>query len=963
MPMEFARWIEQFESKTPQPWWLHQGQCLWLVEEGAVDVFATEMREGEPTGPRRPLYRVHRDMALMPIDLAVMEDHEALLAVPLPQTRVRSVPLDELKRASAPPEAREDVIALVASWIGVITRGLPLPPRDYRPLRAAEPLALEKGRAFCAVERLIWAKPQGGAAAYMGEDDLLITPDSPATPLRNDVWFRAEADITMSTVDPAELFESGEIWRGVASYQQLAIRHALRSIDRTTREEASRLQVKAERAARVMSEALSRFVKVVRGEREMLPALSGDRLLAACELIGRRIGVAFRAPPKRSQPAEGVDPVQEIADASAVRVRQVALKGEWWRQDNGPLLAFDAETKAPYALLPVKDRRYDLHDPATGEVKRLEAGIAQKLASFATQFYRPFPGKPIRLIDMLKFGVHGLWQDIAGVIALGSLGGLIGMAIPVATGRMVDAVIPSAQRNDAVVLMLALIAALLAAEIFEFVRSVAVLRVEGKMDSSVQSAVWDRVLSLPVPFFRDYTAGDLANRINGINQIRHTLSGTTVATLLSSAFSMFNFFVLFYYSVKLALVSVLLTLVAIVVTLATGMLRLRYERQLAEMAGRISGIVFQYLLGIVKLRVAAAENRAFANWAREFTELRRTAFKAQNISVIDHTFFSGYQVLISAVIFAVIGLVLIKESDARLSTGEFVAFSAAFGTFFGGLVGLSETALALLNLVPVYERAKPILFALPEVDASKKYPGELLGSIEVVKIGFAYGDGPEILKDVTFSVRPGGFIALVGPSGSGKSTMFRLMLGFEKPSRGSIYYDNQDIADLDVRAVRRQLGVVLQGGQLMTGDIFTNIVGASQLTIDDAWEAARMVGLDEDINKMPMGMHTVISEGSSTLSGGQRQRILIARAIVHRPRVLFFDEATSALDNRTQAVVSKSLEQLKATRVVIAHRLSTVIHADRIILLQNGVIAQTGSYQELIGQPGPFAELAKRQIA
>jgi ABC-type bacteriocin/lantibiotic exporter with double-glycine peptidase domain len=249
------------------------------------------------------------------------------------------------------------------------------------------------------------------------------------------------------------------------------------------------------------------------------------------------------------------------------------------------------------------------------------------------------------------------------------------------------------------------------------------------------------------------------------------------------------------------------------------------------------------------------------------------------------------------------------------------------------------------------------------VDASKKHPGELQGSIEVVKLGFSYTADQEIIKNATFSVRPGGFIALVGLSGSGKSTLFRLMLGFEKPSRGSIYYDNQDLADLDVRAVRRQLGVVLQGGRLMTGDIFSNIVGSSQLTIDDAWEAARMVCLEEEIDEMPMGMHTVISEGSSTLSGGQRQRILIARAIVHRPRILFFDEATSALDNRAQAIVSRSVEQLKATRIVIAHRLSTVINADRIIVLQDGGIVQTGSYEELIAQEGPFADLAKRQIA
>jgi ATP-binding cassette subfamily C protein len=302
-------------------------------------------------------------------------------------------------------------------------------------------------------------------------------------------------------------------------------------------------------------------------------------------------------------------------------------------------------------------------------------------------------------------------------------------------------------------------------------------------------------------------------------------------------------------------------------------------------------------------------------------------------------------------------------AGAHLSTGDFIGFSAAFGGFFAGLVGLANAALGIVNLVPVYERARPILQATPEADEGKGHPGELQGGIEVANVSFCYGDGPDILKGVSFSVRPGGYIALVGPSGSGKSTLLRLLLGFEKPTEGSIYYDSMDVAKIDIQALRRQIGVVLQNGRLIPGDIFTNIVGTGTLTLEDAWEAARMVGLDADLEEMPMGMHTVIGEGTSTLSGGQRQRILIARAIVHRPRILFFDEATSALDNRTQAIVTRSLEQLKVTRIVIAHRLSTIINADRIVVIADGRVAQIGNYEKLIAEPGLFAELAKRQIA
>jgi ATP-binding cassette subfamily C protein len=216
---------------------------------------------------------------------------------------------------------------------------------------------------------------------------------------------------------------------------------------------------------------------------------------------------------------------------------------------------------------------------------------------------------------------------------------------------------------------------------------------------------------------------------------------------------------------------------------------------------------------------------------------------------------------------------------------------------------------------------------------------------------------------VSLQCRPGEFVALVGPSGSGKSTLLRLLLGFEAPEAGAIRYDRRDLAALDARAVRRQIGTMLQNGRLLAGDIFTNIVGASTLTLEDAWAAARLAGLDEDIRQLPMGMHTVLSDGASTLSGGQRQRLLIARAIVHKPRLLFFDEATSALDNRTQEIVGESLERLAVTRLVIAHRLSTIQKADRIYVLERGRIVESGTYRELMQRRGVFAALARRQLA
>jgi ABC-type bacteriocin/lantibiotic exporter with double-glycine peptidase domain len=384
------------------------------------------------------------------------------------------------------------------------------------------------------------------------------------------------------------------------------------------------------------------------------------------------------------------------------------------------------------------------------------------------------------------------------------------------------------------------------------------------------------------------------------------------------------------------------------------------QRDLYQVQGKVTSLLYGLISGLAKLRVGGAVPRAFALWAQRFAEQRRRTIQGQRIANLQATFNACYGVLTSLALFAFMGF----SSEASLPVGEFLAFNAAFGQFLGAALSMIGVFSSILAMVPLYERLLPILQTVPEVDASKADAGDLTGEIEFSHVSFRYAeDGPLILDDVSFRVAPGEFIALVGPSGAGKSTCLRLILGFERPSSGSIYFDGQDLASLDMQSVRRQLGVVLQSGRPMAGDIFSAIVGNSNLSLEDAWEAARMAGLDEDIKAMPMGMHTVISEGGETFSGGQKQRLLIARAVVRRPRIILFDEATSALDNRTQDIVSRSLERLKATRIVIAHRLSTIVNADRIYVMQGGRVVEAGTYQELRRREGVFAQLAARQIA
>jgi ATP-binding cassette subfamily C protein len=695
-------------------------------------------------------------------------------------------------------------------------------------------------------------------------------------------------------------------------------------------------------------------------DRVAVAGKDGDPLVAACRLVAEASGISVRVAAVSSE--QGRDRLGQIARTSRFRTRRVALRGQWWKSDAGPLLGLlvseDGETRLPVALLPERSGHYSLVNPSTSV--RIDAALNERLNPFAYAFYRPFADQALKAFDVFKFGASRCSGDFLMILLMGLAGGVLGLLAPIITGEIFNRVIPGAERLQLGHMVAALLVCAVATSMFQLVRGLAVLRVESKMDASVQSAVWDRLLNLPTSFFRQFDAGDLAVRAGGISAIRQLLSGATVSSLLSGLFSALNLALLFYYDAGLALWALALTLLALAVMLGTTFVQLRYQREVAARQSRLSGTVLQYITGITKLRVAGAETKSYERWAHLFTEQRRLQFRARRIGNMLTTFSAVFPLLSMMVIF---GLMASRE-NGLMSTGDFIAFNGAFGTFTANMLAMTGAFVSILIAIPIYEQARPILEALPEIDDSKSDPGDLSGAIEIEHVSFRYDpDGPQILQDVSLRARAGEFVAFVGPSGSGKSTVLRLLLGFETPESGSIYFDGQDLSGLDVQSVRRQIGVVLQNGGLMSGDLFTNITGSSPATMDDAWEAARMAGLDEDVRQMPMGMHTIVSEGGTTLSGGQRQRLLIARAVVNRPRILFFDEATSALDNRTQAIVSESLGKLQATRIVVAHRLSTIINADRIYVLDQGRVVQEGKYESLLADGGLFADLVRRQVA
>lgn len=951
----------RLEGNKPLP--LGGGKKVWLVCSGTVDVFAVITKEGEPYGPRTYLIRATEGEVLF--DAAgLLKDDIRVFAASTAGSEVLEMGMDYFEMLSADPSFRTGIEGAVGTWVSGLSLSIrrEMPPKETVKLAAGGEIAVAGGKEVRPASGVSWVSHLEGASYFLGRSRLpRIDSGSGVIPVSDVVWLQSIDDTKYLVRDTSACLIEGSLWSALERFHALVLDCLEQNWADQEEEEIRRLNTKAANEQAASRSALRGLASILEPERPHPLSRVGevDALLAACQLVGQRLGVEFKAPARGG--LAGSDPLAAIAWASRIRHRQVVLKGEWWKQDVGPLLGSMEEDRRPVALLPASPGRYEIHDPAAHERTRVSNENVHLLNPFAFAFYRPFPSKPLSGWGLFRFGIRGCRKDIATIVFMATLVGLLGMVTPIAAGIVFDTFIPDGERGQLMQIAFLLLVCALATAAFNMTKAVALLRFESKMDASIQAGVMDRLLSLPVPFFRNYTTGDLADRALGINTIRQVLSETAVQALLAAVFSLFNFALMFWYDVELALVAAGIATIGVLVTSLAGFREVGYQRTLNELEGKISGIVFQLISGISKLRLSGTEDRAFAVWAEEFGRQKKASYRAGVVSNLLLSFNSAFPVLSLMAIFA--SLTLREEGTGSLTTGSFVAFFTAYTMFQNALLLMSRTLIGSLHVVPLYERAKPIIQSLPEVDTTKNSPGELSGEIEVSHVHFRYSpDGPLVLKDVSFHVRPGQFVALVGGSGSGKSTVLRLLLGFEQPESGTIYYDGQDLAANNIRELRRQIGVVLQNGKIVAGDIFKNIVGSSSLTLDDAWEAAQMAGLEEDLRQMPMGMHTVLPPGGGTLSGGQRQRLMIARAIVRKPRLLFFDEATSALDNRTQAIVSQSLEKLHTTRVVIAHRLSTIMHADHILVFDKGRISQQGSYEQLLHTVGLFAELARRQL-
>lgn len=715
-------------------------------------------------------------------------------------------------------------------------------------------------------------------------------------------------------------------------------------------------QVKPNKDKEQMEQAMVLLASTIRGNKGTASRLYNDDPFAY-GAIGEILRFFGKEPTveKNSEIEDVHERLDRTLRENDLLRRSVNLEGTWWQQASEPMLGYTLEGDM-IALLPHRGG-YRYYDAKSAKYIKLTKSSAADIDNEALCFYRCLPEEKIGLKRLLRFVFTALrLNDWALALLVPLFLALVGMFLPYANSYLFSAVLPSGELALLLSVATLLVGAACSTALLTMSKTLVFSRIREKIKLQVEAAAMHRVLSMPTDFFRQYNSGELSNRLLKITQLCSDISSVLFSSFTSAVFSLVYFVQIFVYAPSLVLPAAIIIISTFLVLAIQVAMQSRYAGKLYDKQSKLSGFIFMLLAGVQKIKTAGAERRAFSQWAKTYSETTTLLYNPPTF------------LLIAPVLTTVLGnlgllIVYVSASMSAVSQSDFMAFSTAYGLLTGSVLALAKTAETIASIQPTLEMAKPILEEIPERSSGQIFADNITGNIRGDHLCFRYqAEGPLILNDVSFQVEKGDYIGIVGDTGSGKSTILRLLLGFEKSESGSVYYDGQDIDNLDVKSLRRCIGTVLQNGKLIQGSILSNIVlAAPWLGLDEAWEASRAAGIADDIEQMPMGMQTIIGEGSGGISGGQRQRILIARALVTKPKIIILDEATSALDNVGQKAVMEAMAALDNTRIVVAHRLSTVRDCDKIYVLKKGRLVEEGNFDSLMDQQGEFYKLFKRQ--
>lgn len=705
----------------------------------------------------------------------------------------------------------------------------------------------------------------------------------------------------------------------------------------------------------LLSDSFENIARSVTGRKTISMFKDDADVSDAVSALLKHLGIKEKEVPAKIKGLR--DRLDYLLSPTGVLYREIVLEKGWHSDAMGPMIATLREGNAVVAVLPSDMGGYEYVDPRSGKKVRVNAATEKNIGNEALCFYRPLPMRALKVKDLFRYMAECLtMRDLVsfGIAALAIT--LVGLLVPKLNNLLMGSVVEYGSRQLLFAVMSLMLFATIGSMLITIIRNLLLNRIRFKLTVNTSAATMMRILSLPASFFKDYSAGELNEYIGYMDSLCGTLVDSIFSTGITGVFSLVYLSQIFAYARSLVWPSLLVTLLTLAVSMISAAVQTRIDQERMVLNAKERGLVYALITGIQKIRLSGAENRAFVKWSDLFAKGAELTYNPPAI------------IRLSAVITAAISLVgtaLMYFISVRtgVSVADYYAFNSAYGYISTAFSSLASVAITAAAIKPSINLLKPLLTAAPEVSDGRETVTRLSGNIELSHVTFSYDpDSKPIFEDLSLTIPARQYVAIVGRSGCGKSTLMRLLLGFEKPSRGAIYYDRKDLQSLDMRSVRRQIGTVMQDGKLFSGSIFDNIViSAPTLKVSEAWEAAEVSGIADDIREMPMGMHTVLQEGGGTISGGQRQRLMIARAVAPKPKILMFDEATSALDNITQKKVSDALDAMKCTRIVIAHRLSTIRHCDRILVLDSGKIAEEGTYDELIAKNGIFAELVARQ--
>lgn len=938
---------------------------VWYLEKGSMILFAVQ-KKGGADGRRMLLSTVHSGKLIFDMEREAELPYEvfAFSEEPVVLWELETETLKSSLRSSEEEKANFSI--LLEHWLSQFESFL-FSPIEMTPkhwiVKGGE-LGLSEGETFTLKmseipsekERVFWLQPQEGAFKLLGPHELKVSHFFPLLP---HLYFLSLEKMYLNVKTTKDTIKDESWQEGLDYFHKFLGHFLLKKRTRIDQEELKRFEEKEHLQEETLHDTLSGMVSILSPEDSEEKLISDDPLVKAAQLVFKSLELGLTPPSRKGFGGEIKERVAKLAESSGARVRTVNLGALWWKLDSGPLLAFYGKEEHAVALIQNHLGDYEIHDPIRKTKKKVTAKTARLLSKTAYAFYVAIPDGLHKGKEALYFYLKRNRKAIGLLGLYGLISALFALFPPVGIAVIFNNAIPNANVPLLVQVTLGLIGSALSSSLFLYFRSLLLGRVDGLLSSQLQPALWDRLLKLPANFFRRFTAGDLLLRVMAMEQMRPLLSSNIAQSILTGIFSLFYLVVMAIYSIKLTILGLILILIAVGVTYVFAKWKIAVQQKVYELQGKINGALVQILSGVAKLRVAGAENNAFSYWAREFSKSKSLEMRAQNIQNVIATVMAAFPLFAFIVIFAA---VIQMEQGGQISIGDFLAFNTAFMTLSVAIFSLSNIMMQAAPIIPLWKRSHVIVEEPQEILIKKSSPGKLKGNIRLDHVSFSYDEeGTNILTDVSIRVQPRQMIGIVGPSGSGKSTLIRMILGFETPRSGAVYFNDKDLSHLNINEVRKQMGVVLQGGGIVAGTLYQNIVAGGRYSEDEIDQAITMAGFKRDLQSFPMGLHTVVPMNGETLSGGQKQRLLIARALLPNPKILLLDEATSALDNRSQTEITQNIDQLDITRIVIAHRLSTIRNADLIYVLEEGCITQSGTFDELANQEGLFAEMLKRQ--